>query len=324
MSKPTKTMRLKLFNAPQLEVGVVTPVHNRRTILVQTLQYVLAQTHLPARLVIVDDGSSDGTADAARAFLKAHAKDLDWHIVPQKKGSAAAARKAGYELVRHLPLVTFLDSDDHWPQDFLSRASSALAASPQVVAAVADRRYVDTTGGKQQEDCSKLEQDPHTWFFYHGGGVASCTVARTWAVDAAGGWKPELQSAEDAALFNGISLEGPWLHLPGAPVVFNLGDAAGRNEHNNLSRSFVDTEQRWAKVYEQIYADICRRRPAIDRAPLHSALAMRWRRAGKQHARRGDWASARTCLKRALYWQPAEFSTWRWLAKARLVARRAA
>lgn len=314
----------RLLVDQMLEIGVVIPVHNRRTILQETLPYVLAQTQQPARLVIVDDGSCDGTADAAAAFLKSNATDLDWRIVRQDKSTAAAARRTGYELVRDLPLVTFLDSDDHWPKDFLLRASTTLAQNPTAAAASADRRYIDVTGSKQNEDCLGLATRPHVWFFNHGAGVASCTVARTRAVDAAGGWKPELKTAEDAEIFCGIALEGSWMHLPGAPVVFNLGDAKNRHEQNNLSRSFPDTHHRWVIVYELIYDELVRRRPEIDRKPLRRALAKRWRQAGKQHVRRGDLTTAHSCFKKSLRWRSTDLSTWRWMAKAPLVARRAA
>ena len=66
---------MKLFR-PELactpddcRIGVVIPVYNRRTILLETLPYVVEQTLPPAHLAIVDDGSTDGTSAAAEAWL---------------------------------------------------------------------------------------------------------------------------------------------------------------------------------------------------------------------------------------------------------------
>ncbi|MEM8865676.1 MAG: glycosyltransferase family A protein [Planctomycetota bacterium] len=307
-----------------LPVGVVIPVYNRRTLLLETLPFVLAQTHAPERVVIVDDGSTDGSADAAEAWLAGQQPQFAWRVLRCPHRTAAAARVDGFRLVDDLPLVAFLDSDDHWPSDFLERTVAHLAANPEADAAVTDRRYIDAAGAEQASDCSQMATDPFAWLFQHGAGIASCSLLRTAAVKAAGGWQPELRTAEDAWLFGHVAMQGEWVHVPGEPVTFHLGNANSRNEDGNLSRRYADTELRWVRVYQQLYHLLGERRPDIDRRPLQAALAKRWARAGKQMFRTGQANLARECFSQAVYWNPTQLKSWGRLAISPFVRGQAA
>ncbi len=296
-------------------VCVIIPVYNRRTILLETLPFVLRQTLLPAQLVIVDDGSTDGTATAAEAWLAKQHTTIPWEVVRERHVSAAHARSVGLEIAERAPLVAFLDSDDHWPADFLERGLAALQANPRALAAVADRRFVDADGEiLEEDDCRSLVQSPIEWFFQNGAGVASCSLLRTDAVMAAGGWPTDVESAEDAILFCEMALAGPWVHMPGAPVEFHLGSAQARREEHNLSRRNADSHRRWAEVFELIYGRVCAARHELLHGELHRSLAQRWYWAGKQLFALGRADEARACFRRAISWQPTLLRAWRRLA----------
>jgi tetratricopeptide (TPR) repeat protein len=303
--------------ADDRSIGVVIPVYNRRTILQDTLPFVVDQTLRPALLVIVDDGSTDGTAAAAEAWLARRRPRCPWKVIRLRHGTAAAARNVGLEEVKSLPLVAFLDSDDHWPRDFLERAADSLARDPQALAAAADRRFIDAFGEfVDSDDCRDMVRDPLAWFFHNGAGVASCTVLRTEAVLEAGGWMESIDAAEDAVLFCDIALAGPWIHIPGTAVDFHLGTARARHEEHNLSQRHIDSHLGWAKTFELIFARVTMAKPAAPRGELHKALAMRWYWAGKQLFALGRADEARECFRRALDWQPTMFRAWRRLATA--------
>ncbi|MCH2115978.1 MAG: hypothetical protein MK171_13855, partial [Pirellulales bacterium] len=200
-----------------------------------------------------------------------------------------------------------------------------LTTNPQAVAASANRHYADAEGFLYGEDnLQHMACNPISWFFHHGAGVASCTLLRAAAYQAVGGWKPELMTAEDAELFSQIALQGKWLHLSGNPVAFNLGNATERNEENNLSRRFANSQDGWAQVYESIYDLVVAARPEMNRRTLHLGLAYRWCAAGKQNALLGSLRRARECYLRSLVWNPIHFRSWRRLAATSLPFRRAA
>ena len=93
--------------------SVVIPVHNRRHLIDETLQAVDAQTFRDFELVVVDDGSTDGTADRVRELRP------DALVLRQENRGCAAARNHGAARARGVYLA-FLDSDDCWLPDTLA------------------------------------------------------------------------------------------------------------------------------------------------------------------------------------------------------------
>jgi glycosyltransferase involved in cell wall biosynthesis len=103
-------------------VDVVIPAFDAADHLREAVASVRAQTHAVARVIVVDDGSSDATAQIA-AELGA---PVELVRMPVNRG-AAAARNAGIA-ASSAPLVAFLDADDRWLPDKLARQCAALAA----------------------------------------------------------------------------------------------------------------------------------------------------------------------------------------------------
>ena len=312
-------MRLYIPPAPEIvepleapAVGVIVPTYNRQQTLLRTLPHVLRQSLAPSRLVIVDDGSSDDTVATVTAWLHAQNLSFPWQVVSEPHRSAAHARNVGLDLVSDLPFVTFLDSDDHWPSDFLERGVRALRENSSAMVAVTDRRFLDADGRLfDADDCRRLVSDPIPWFFQFGAGLASCTLLRTEAVYAAGKWPTHVSSAEDAVLFAELTLNGPWVHLPGAPVDFHWGNAEACQEERNLSQRHADRHRQWAEVFEMIFERVIAARPEMRRGDLHRALAQRWYWAGKQLFSLGRTDEARDCFARAVSRYPMMFRAWR-------------
>ncbi|MFO1264547.1 MAG: glycosyltransferase [Rhodoferax sp.] len=93
-------------------VSVVVPCYRCKTTIERAVASVVAQTHRPAQLILVDDASGDGTA----ALLDAMQKRLgDWVevLALAENGGAAQARNAGWERATQA-YVAFLDADDAW------------------------------------------------------------------------------------------------------------------------------------------------------------------------------------------------------------------
>lgn len=105
-------------------ISVIIPAHNRAHTLIQALESVRAQT-LPAdEVIVVDDGSTDGTADAVRAFSGTVT------CISQANQGAAGARNRGIGAARS-PWLAFLDSDDLWMPDKLELQAACLEAGPE-------------------------------------------------------------------------------------------------------------------------------------------------------------------------------------------------
>jgi len=106
-------------------VTVIIPTHNREMLLRRSVASVLAQTHRNLELIVVDDGSVDGTAD----FL-ATVTDSRVRVVTNPRGTgAAAARNLGLGMARG-DYIGFQDDDDYWLVGKLEKQLAALAGAP--------------------------------------------------------------------------------------------------------------------------------------------------------------------------------------------------
>lgn len=104
-------------------VSVILPTYNRRSLLPRAIQSVLGQTHHALELIIVDDGSTDGTDELVKQY-SAGDERLRYLLMP-KRGGPAAARNAGIRAARG-SWIAFQDSDDEWLATKLERQLEAV------------------------------------------------------------------------------------------------------------------------------------------------------------------------------------------------------
>lgn len=95
-------------------ISIIIPVYNRARYLAEAIESVLAQTYRPIEIIVVDDGSTDGTADVARRFSETV------RYFYQSNSGCSAARNKGIENTLG-SFFSFLDSDDLWVEEKLSR-----------------------------------------------------------------------------------------------------------------------------------------------------------------------------------------------------------
>jgi glycosyltransferase involved in cell wall biosynthesis len=117
-------------------VSAVVPTFNRADILGETLATILNQTHRPAEVVVVDDGSP---TDATETLVQRLGPPVKYVRVPN--GGPSAARNAGVA-ASSAEWVAFCDDDDLWTPDHLARAAALAAAAPDVQSIFADLKYV--------------------------------------------------------------------------------------------------------------------------------------------------------------------------------------
>jgi glycosyltransferase involved in cell wall biosynthesis len=292
-------------------VSIVIPVYNRAAKVLETLDSVVSQTRPPAELVIVDDGSTDGTADAVAAWKSRVGPPFEILIVRTRNQGAGAARNTGLRETSG-EFVAFLDSDDTWPSDLLERAAPLLAADPYAVAAVCDRRVLMDA---EVADLSTvgLTSDPLAWLFQHDAGIGSCTLFRTSVIDACGGYDARLPTGQDADLFVRVSLLGDWLHVPGNPAIICQIIGPQRLGERNLSKSLGNNAEQWAGIYEALY-ELLLAIPisAVRARTLRPLVAARWHRAAQKLRTAGaEPERVVACYRRSLYWNLVDLRTWR-------------
>ncbi len=111
-----------------VDVSVILAAYNGERYIAQSLRALLASTHAALEIIVIDDGSTDGTWEAVNAVAT---DDARVRYVFQRNGRQGKARNHGIRLAR-APLVAFCDQDDLWVPDKLERQLAALAAHPDV------------------------------------------------------------------------------------------------------------------------------------------------------------------------------------------------
>jgi glycosyltransferase involved in cell wall biosynthesis len=133
----------KPFAPRSLESGLVSimmPAYNAEKYIGQAIESVLGQTYSHWELVIVNDGSSDGTAQAAAAF-----EDERIRLYNQPNGGEASARNHALEQSRG-EYIAFLDADDLFLPHHLACTVEYLQNHPERDAVYTDGTYIDPQG----------------------------------------------------------------------------------------------------------------------------------------------------------------------------------
>ncbi|MGA3131151.1 MAG: glycosyltransferase [Terracidiphilus sp.] len=122
-------------NQPETTISVIIPAYNAERFLARSLASVYGQTLAPREVIVVDDGSTDGTARTAEA--------LGAKVIKRPNGGIGAARNTG---IRHATgeWIALLDADDSWAPEKL--ASQVAAIDPDTVLVYTGARYFDDRG----------------------------------------------------------------------------------------------------------------------------------------------------------------------------------
>ena len=108
-------------------ISIIIPVYNGERYLAEAIESVLTQTRRPEEILVIDDGSTDGTRKVAERFAE------NILYIAQTHQSAPAARNLG---IRHASgdLLSFLDADDLWLEEKLARQINAFQNNPSLEA----------------------------------------------------------------------------------------------------------------------------------------------------------------------------------------------
>jgi glycosyltransferase involved in cell wall biosynthesis len=121
----------------RLTYVLVTPARNERDLIEGTIRSVVAQTHLPARWVIVSDGSTDGTDEIVRRYAKDHAW-IELMRMPEERDRSFAAKatsfNAGFDRLKPMSfdLIANLDADITFDPDYLEFLVGKFAENPEL------------------------------------------------------------------------------------------------------------------------------------------------------------------------------------------------
>jgi len=107
-------------------VSIITPAYNAEKYIAEAINSVLHQTYTNWKLLIIDDGSTDSTANIVKSF-----SDARILLIQQENGGVSSARNKGLTLAKG-KYITFLDADDILPLNSLKARVQFLEENPNV------------------------------------------------------------------------------------------------------------------------------------------------------------------------------------------------
>ena len=241
------------------KVSVIIPTYNGAKYIKQAVDSVLAQTYDDYEIIVVDDGSTDDTAELLRPY-----GDRITYLY-QENRKLPAARNTGIRAARGQYLA-FLDSDDFFLPHKLAAQARCLDERPEVGLVASGHQYIDEAGRLLQESRPWLGRPAITLESILFGGLApvhAVLLRREW-FDRVGGFDEQFTYCEDSDLWFRLALAGcltAWL-----PVVV----CQYRIHALNMSRS-PETHFSYLRcALDKTFADprlpddLRRRRPQID------------------------------------------------------------
>jgi glycosyltransferase involved in cell wall biosynthesis len=267
-------------------VSVVIPVHNRAHLLGRAVQSVRAQTFQDLELVVVDDGSTDGSAEVVGP-----SDDPRIRVVRlTRKSGVSRARNTGILHARG-SLVAFLDSDDEWLPDKLERqiAHFQQPEEDNVLVSCRHVRYDDLTDRVAAPSPPIPTGEPFGQIVDGQAPLPSCVVVPRAAITAVGALDETLAAFADYEL---------WLRLADAGTRFvELGDVLViKHEHgarqisaepDMMISAFWALDQKWGARIEDRSGRLTYRRWRAEF--LASIQYVRIRQAVARGDRRGAW-----------------------------------
>ncbi|MGO8702930.1 MAG: glycosyltransferase family 2 protein [Candidatus Brocadiia bacterium] len=211
-------------------VSAVIPTYNYGRFVVEAVESALAQTWSPVEVIVVDDGSTDDTAERLRPYGERI------RYLRQRNRGLSGARNAGIRAARG-EYVALLDSDDAWkPEKIAAQMSLAGAKGYQAVVC----RTSWPKGAAEElsfEGC-----------FFSGPGFGSTALTRKSLFDEVGEFDESLRSVEDRDMMLRLTRGG-------RKIGVLVGDYVTIRHHpGNMSKNAATMERNFQRVLEKAFA----------------------------------------------------------------------
>lgn len=220
-------------------VSIIVPCYNAAAWLPATLESALGQTHPAIEIIVVDDGSRDGSPEVARRY---EARGV--RVIEQPNQGASAARNHGLRLARG-EYIQFLDADDLLAPDKIALQLQTLATAPSCIAAGAWGRFEDDPAkARFVPEENWRDSEPVEWLTLNFAGRGMMQPG-AWLtpralIEQAGPWDERLTLNDDGEYFCRVLLASRGIKFCGAARTYyrsNLSGSLSRGRSKKAWRS---------------------------------------------------------------------------------------
>lgn len=223
------------------EISVIIPAYNQAAYLAEAIRSVIDQTFTDWELFVVDDGSTDNTAQILAGF-----QDPRIHVVRQANRGVSAARNTGI-YYSSAPLITFLDADDLFMLDKMAVLYEYLKNHPNIGLVVGGMQSLDSSGRLFEE---KIVSQTCLGFpgllFGNDIPLGGVMLRRDW-LNPVGGFDESMHTCEDWDLWLRLAVAGCQLSQVEKVVVayrIHSGQVT-----RNAAKMRIDSLRMWDKFF---------------------------------------------------------------------------
>lgn len=208
-------------------ISVVIPLYNKEKQIAHTLQSVFDQTFQDFEVVIVNDGSTDGSVAEVEKY-----SDSCIRLIHQKNAGVAAARNRGIEEAKG-DLIAFLDADDEWKPEYLATQYQLSQQYPDCNVFACNYEFRNTEGKVTPTIIRKLPFTGEDGILSNYFEVASCShppicsisiMVRKSAIQAIGGFPVGIRSGEDLLTWARLAVNGQIAYSKKVVAIYDLGE----------------------------------------------------------------------------------------------------
>ena len=266
------------------DVSVIVAAYQAADTVARTLASIAVQTLKPVEVVVVDDGSTDGTFEAAKA-CDPQMNGIRLRVIRSETNQGAGAVRNRAIEESSCGTLAFLDADDEWLPEKLERTLAYLAGSDYCL--VAHDYWTGEGDSAVHHDCEGRFREGVDAFaaLYRKGYVPSCSVvAPRERVIAAGGFDPGLRNAQDFDLWLAMTREpGATFLVFGEPLLrYHMGEGGIMS---NTARRLT-----CCLTIARRYMPDLKRRPGPGLTSVCFRTSALYLEAARAYGRKGDFA----------------------------------
>ncbi|MCK5096853.1 MAG: glycosyltransferase [Desulfobacteraceae bacterium] len=278
-------------------VSVVIPTYNRKDIISRAIESVRNQTYKNYEIIIVDDGSTDGTVD----YIKNHYNNKI-HCISQENQGASSARNKGISEAKG-KYIAFLDSDDEWVDSKLTTQVAFLEENPEI-ALLCGRTYRSDNIKKVNSPLAqKITGNLFTILYSHSFVSTPTVIVKKDVLDQVGAFDLNYKSAEDFDLWLKITHDYQCAFLPDLVAIVNRGK-------DNLSTDKITLHIHALDILEKHYDKRLIPDRVYKKAISNSLIAL-----GRNYLTSGQTSKAKECFIRSFKLYPFRLRSLRYLLK---------
>jgi glycosyltransferase involved in cell wall biosynthesis len=246
----------------KISYSIIIPFFNREKFLKKAVQSVLCQTYLLWELILVDDGSTDGSLKIANSFTDSRIRVISYSA---NRGNAFA-RNSGWKASNY-PWVAYLDSDDWYEPEYLEKMSQAINENPSSSFFWTGVRFVsELNQGSKEEFWKPLKELPSDTFFDQlriGSNAGVCFSKKL--LEKTGGFDGKLRASVDREFFLRISQK-----FKGEGVEF-IGVNCLIGSHDSVRKSFMNQAESYNFLID-LYRNEIEKKPKRKNWWYHKAM----------------------------------------------------